>query len=362
MTAVVGATQKRLEPIQNRLQPERVLGTGTYGQVIRCIDHGAQTRVAVKVAKPEAPYRRSAQNEIFVLQSLQHCCRVLRFHDSFEADGRIHIVTELLHKNLYEALKDTRFRRMSMSRVRDVAEAVLSAVSELHKIGYIHCDIKPENVMLRGKCEGVDDIVMIDFDSVRKVTENQYYDVQSLWYRAPEVMCGLPYTTKIDSWSIGCLLYELHTGVPLFPGENETDSMAQITGVVGRPSSAAMAYGTRTMLFDFEPSQSVDPYVLQTNLEGDDTTVALFRDLLVRLLSPDEALRMSAADALQHPFLRINQQQQADGMIDHNNNSMSANWLSYSGTSPLSSSPDDGMAATPEQLTPPLPIDEWDCI
>jgi len=346
-----------MEPIQNRLEAERVLGTGTYGQVIRCIDHGAKTRVAVKVAKPEPPYRRSAQNEVFVLQNLQHCCRVVRFHDSFEADGRIHIVTELLQKNLYEALKDSRFRRMSLTRVRDVAESVLTAIAEVHKIGYMHCDIKPENVMLRGKCEGVDDIVMIDFGSVRKVTENQYYDVQSLWYRAPEVMCGLPYTAKIDAWSIGCLLYELHTGMPLFAGENEQDSMAQIVAVVGRPSATAMAYGTKSMMFDFEPSQSVDPYVLQTHLEVDDMPATLFRDLLLRLLSPDESLRISAADALQHPFLRINEAADA-----HNNSMSTANWMSCAGGSPLSHTDTDGSDHSPQHLTPPMPIDDWDCI
>jgi dual specificity tyrosine-phosphorylation-regulated kinase 2/3/4 len=341
-----------MEPIQRRLEAERVLGTGTYGQVVRCMDHGSKTRVAVKVAKPEPPYRRSAQNEIFVLQSLQHCSRVLRFYDTFEADSRIHIVTELLQKNLYEALKDSRFRRMSLTKVRDVAEAVLTAIAELHKIGYIHCDIKPENVMQRGKCEGVDDIVMIDFGSVRKVTENQYYDVQSLWYRAPEVMCGLPYTVKIDSWSIGCLLYELHTGMPLFAGENEVDSMAQIVSVVGRPSATAMAYGTKSMLFDFEPSATADPYVLQTNLEGDDMSVTLFRDLLVRLLSPDESLRLTPAEALQHPFLRTH---------DHeaSNSSLSTNWLSCTGNSPRSPEND---STTSHHLTPPMTIDEWDCI
>jgi serine/threonine protein kinase len=344
------------QPIQRRLEAERVLGTGTYGQVVRCIDHGAKTRVAVKVAKPEPPYRRSAQNEVHVLQNLQHCSRVVKYHDSFESDGRIHIVTELLQKNLYEALKDSRFRRMSISKVRDVAEAVLTAIAELHKIGYIHCDIKPENVMQRGKCEGVDDIVMIDFGSVRKVHENQYYDVQSLWYRAPEVMCGLPYSVKIDSWSIGCLLYELHTGVPLFAGENERDSMAQIVAVVGRPSATAMAYGTKTMMFDFEPSTAVDPYVLQTNLEGDDTTVTLFRDLLVRLLSPDESLRITAGEALSHPFLRI--RDSPEQSMEPANSSLAANWLSNTG----GQSPSDDSSPTQQQLTPPVPIDEWDCI
>lgn len=340
-------------PIQRRLEAERVLGTGTYGQVVRCIDHGAKTRVAVKVAKPEPPYRRSAENEIFVLRSLQHCSRVVKFHDSFECDGRIHIVTELLHKNLYEALKESKFRRMSIFKVRDVAESVLTAISELHKIGYIHCDIKPENVMQRGKVDGADDVVMIDFGSVRKVTENQYYDVQSLWYRAPEVILGLPYSTKIDSWSIGCLLYELHTGVPLFAGDNEHDSLGQMIAVVGRPSQVAMAYGTRAMMFEMEPSPNVDPYVMQTNLVGDDTTVTLFRDLLVRLLSPDESLRISALEALQHPFLRIRD----PAMQEPSNASLSANYIGggSAGNSPASV----GQSPAP---SPPLPIDEWDCI
>jgi len=359
--------QHQQQPVR-RFESDRVLGNGTYGQVIRCRDNMHNRTVAVKIAKPEAPYRRSAQNEVFVLSNLQHCDRVLTFYESFEHDGRIHIVCELLEKNLYEALKDARFMRMPLQRVRMVAESVLLAVSELHKIGYMHCDIKPENVMQRSKFERGQDIVMIDFGSVRKLHENQYYDVQSLWYRAPEVMCGLPYTTKIDSWSIGCLLYELHTGMPLFPGENERDSMAQIVAIVGRPSQAAMARGTKAMNFDFEPSNSVDPFVLQTNLDGESTEVAMFRDLLARLLCPDESLRLSTFDALSHPFMtppevlkspfRVSSTgSDAYFAMDQQNSTFSTQWLS-NGT-PSTDDEDDSALSPP---SPPVHIEEWDCI
>jgi len=356
------------QPQARRFESDRILGTGTYGQVIRCKDNLHHRMVAVKIAKPEAPYRRSAQNEIYTLSNLQHCDRVLRFFESFEHDGRIHIVCELLEKNLYEALKDARFMRMPLAKVRMIAESVLMAISELHAIGYMHCDIKPENVMQRGKGESASDIIMIDFGSVRKITENQYYDVQSLWYRAPEVMCGLPYSPAIDSWSIGCLLYELHTGAPLFPGESERDSMAQIVAVVGRPSQTAMARGTKSMTFDFEPSSTVDPFVLQNNLDGNPNEVVMFRDLLMRLLCPDEAQRLSARDALNHPFMRYQEAPTTSPFrisasselfaMEPQNSTVSTHWLS-NGTP---STDDDENTPTKKYLSPPVAIEEWDCI
>lgn len=351
-----------------RYEANRVLGTGTYGQVLRCTDHETKQAVAVKIVKPEPAYRLSAQNEVHVLRHLQHCPHVLKYLNSFEVDHRIHIVSELLGHNLYEVLQASRFHRMSLYRVRDVARAVMTALAELHKLGYMHCDVKPENVMTRGKDDDLSDVVMIDFGAVRKLQDNQYYDVQSLWYRAPEVMCGLPYTPKIDAWSIGCLLYELHTGSPLFPGDNEADALAQIVAVVGRPSQTAMVYGKNAMKYNFEPSPDTDPYVLQTSLHGDDHTVAMFRDLLCRLLCPDETNRLSVAEALNHPFLFA--QEPGCGMDQPSNSSMVSAYLAADEMNSPMTSPattvqreDESSAETSvRHLTPPLPIDEWDFI
>lgn len=81
----------------------------------------------------------------------------------------------------------------------------------------IHCDLKPENIMLRHPNRSI--IKVIDFGSSCLSTERVYTYIQSRFYRAPEIILGMQYGTAIDMWSFGCILAELYTGYPLFPGE-----------------------------------------------------------------------------------------------------------------------------------------------
>ena len=79
------------------------------------------------------------------------------------------------------------------------------------------------------------DIKVIDFGSSCYEDERMYTYVQSRFYRSPEVILGMEYTTAIDMWSLGCLLAELYSGYPLFPGENETEQLACIMELCGLP-------------------------------------------------------------------------------------------------------------------------------
>ena len=76
-----------------------------------------------------------------------------------------------------------------------------------------------------------------------------YTYIQSRFYRAPEVILGLPYTTAIDMWSLGCIISELHTGYPLFPGENEVEQLACVMEIFGPPPSQMLQFATRRKLF-----------------------------------------------------------------------------------------------------------------
>jgi dual specificity tyrosine-phosphorylation-regulated kinase 2/3/4 len=83
----------------------------------------------------------------------------------------------------------------------------------------IHCDMKPENILLKSKDKS--GIKVIDFGSSCFSDQRIYTYIQSRFYRAPEIMLGIPFTTAIDMWSVGCILIELYIGVPIFPGESE---------------------------------------------------------------------------------------------------------------------------------------------
>ncbi|KEG10099.1 putative protein kinase [Trypanosoma grayi] len=309
--------------MHGRYMPQEVLGTGTYGQVLRCTDTFTGEKVAVKVAHRDEAYRRSAMNEMRALQLLSRSEDSLQLLDFFEDHGCLCIVSELLSMNFYELLHTGGFRPLPLDAVRVSGECVLRALTELHRVGYMHCDIKPENVMLRhnktssGNAEDFTRTCLIDFGAVRHFHENTYYDVQSLWYRAPEVLLGVPYTPLIDSWSVGCLLFEFYTGRPLFPGEGLQEQLAYIVHTVGSPSLEAVTNGVNVANLqlpcvgrDMNIEESLSRLIMKyrhnsggaRNSFQSAAEEAAFVNLLCRLLQPDERRRMSCADALHHPF------------------------------------------------------------
>ncbi|RNE95019.1 putative protein kinase, partial [Trypanosoma conorhini] len=309
--------------MHGRYVPQEVLGTGTYGRVLRCSDTHTGKQVAVKVAQRDVAYRRSALNEIRVLRLLSHSEDTLKMLDFFEDEGHLCIVSELLRTDLYEVLRKNGFKPLPLESVRIAGERVLRALAELHKLGYMHCDIKPANVML-GYSNADDNNVtdctkacLIDFGAVRQFHENTYYDVQSLWYRAPEVILGVPYTVHIDSWSVGCLLFELYTGKPLFSGENPREQMVSIMCTLGMPSMEALSGGANV------DKLQLPPVWMDANAEANLRHLimnyrckfsgfqqsypsageeAAFVNLLCSLLQPDVRWRLSCADALHHAF------------------------------------------------------------
>jgi len=118
----------------------------------------------------------------------------------------------------------------------------------------VHCDMKPENILLRKINKS--GIKIIDFGSGCFENEKIYTYIQSRFYRAPEIVLGIPYTSAIDMWSYGCILYELYVGYPLFPGEDEKEHMAMMMEVKGVPPRSVLARATRRKVFfdeDYQP-------------------------------------------------------------------------------------------------------------
>ncbi len=118
----------------------------------------------------------------------------------------------------------------------------------LRALGVIHCDLKPENILMKQKDKS--GIVIADFGSGCLQNEIVYTYIQSRFYRAPDIMLGLfPYTEQIDMWSLGCILIELFTGFPLFPGTNEREQMQLVIDVIGTPNASVLSRSTRKNMF-----------------------------------------------------------------------------------------------------------------
>ena len=167
---------------------------------------------------------------------------IVRLIASFEYRNHTCIVFEMLSYNLYELLRNTQFRGVSLNLIRKFSTQILKSLrflsSDSGMMNIIHCDLKPENILLRHPRRSA--IKLIDFGSSCYKHRRQYTYIQSRFYRSPEVLLGLPYDQKIDMWSLGCVLVEMHTGEPLFGGTEPLDQMCKIVDVLGMPPFAML--------------------------------------------------------------------------------------------------------------------------
>lgn len=153
----------------------------------------------------------------------------------------------MLSIDLYEFIKLNGFKGISIGLIRRFAVQLLQALKFIREQRVVHCDLKPENILLRKANRS--GLKVIDFGSACRDGEQVYSYIQSRFYRAPEVVLGVPYSYPIDMWSFGCILAELFTGVPLFTGENEADMLSCFIEVLGPPPREMLERGSRTSKF-----------------------------------------------------------------------------------------------------------------
>jgi dual specificity tyrosine-phosphorylation-regulated kinase 2/3/4 len=135
--------------------------------------------------------------------------------------------------NLYEFIKSNKFRGLTLNLLRRIAIQILQALSFMRRHKIIHCDLKPENILLKQPDRS--GIKIIDLGSSCFDSEKLYTYIQSRYYRCPEVILGYSYDMAIDMWSFGCIIFELYTGFPCYPGESEKDQLQRIMEVLGKP-------------------------------------------------------------------------------------------------------------------------------
>src|SRR5690606_5233286 len=116
-----------------------------------------------------------------------------------------------------ELIKSQDFKGVELTVIKKIAIQLLQSLLFLQKHSIIHCDLKPENILLTH--HGKTGIKLIDFGSSCFLDEKLYTYIQSRFYRAPEIILGIEYGCEIDMWSFGCILVELYSGIPIFPGE-----------------------------------------------------------------------------------------------------------------------------------------------
>lgn len=288
-----------------------LFGAGAFGQVAKCYDHKTMQCVAIKIIVNTEQMHEQGRIEAQILARLNknEVKNVVKANDFFIFRSHICITFEILSKNLYEVIEASNFEPMSPKLVRLYAVQILTALEQSHKLGIVHCDLKPENVLLVK--EHSTSVKLIDFGSSCFVDHQMYEYIQSRYYRAPEVMLGIKYGPPMDMWSFALIIVELLTGTPLFPGQNEEEQLWMISQLIGMPPRELVVIGKRREEF-FDKSlrllkeQTKKEYMpnsmdLAQVLKTDDMRLV---DFIMKLLTWDQRMRMTAAEALQHPWIR----------------------------------------------------------
>lgn len=221
--------------ISYRYEILEILGSGSFGQVVKCLDYKSQELVALKILKKNIRFKKSGELEFNMIKLLSENksqeTNLIEFKRKLEFRGHFIIVMELLSTNLYEFLKKNDFKPLSAHLVKRIAVQLLIGINHIHSNNIIHCDLKPENIVLKN--EQKSSIRIVDFGSAC-LKENKFFNyIQSRYYRAPEVLLDSGYNEKIDIWSLGCIIVELLTGNILFPGINELDQLEKIVNILG---------------------------------------------------------------------------------------------------------------------------------
>ncbi|KAI9817484.1 MAG: dual specificity protein kinase kns1 [Pycnora praestabilis] len=346
--------------LTDRYQVTRLLGQGTFGKVVEAYDKRKRTKCAIKIIRSVQKYRDASRIELRVLSTLssndrENRNKCIHLRDCFDFRNHICIVTDLLGQSVFDFLKANGFVPFPSSQIQSFARQLLTSVAFLHDLNLIHTDLKPENILLvsnqyqtftynrnipssstttnrqaRQRRVLLDtEIRLIDFGSATFDDEYHSSVVSTRHYRAPEIILNLGWSYPCDIWSIGCILVEFFTGDALFQTHDNLEHLAMMENVCGGKLDTKLARqvmqsgrgsnGNQAAKF-FQRGQKLDypnhettrasrKYVkamkhLHEIIPPNTTFNKLFLDLLRKIFVYDPRQRITAKQALQHPWFK----------------------------------------------------------
>lgn len=291
----------------NRYRIIKTVGDGTYGSVLKAVNKKTNAVVAIKKMKKKFYSWDECVKlrEVRSLKKLNHP-NIVKLREVIRENDELFFVFEFLDKNVYQMTKE-RKRFLEESRIRNIMLQILEGLAFMHKNGFFHRDMKPENLLVKG-----DVVKLADFGLAREIRSRPPYTdyVSTRWYRAPEVLLrSLNYNSPIDLWACGCIMAELYTFRPLFPGGSEPDEIYKICSVLGSPTMKTWPEGMQlaaAMNFTFPRFVATPLSQLIPNASRE--AIKLMTDMMAY----DPKNRPTAAQALQYPFFTKNQGGGAD--------------------------------------------------
>eukprot|EP00066_Takifugu_rubripes_P022554 XP_011611820.1 PREDICTED: mitogen-activated protein kinase 11-like isoform X1 [Takifugu rubripes] len=321
---------KTVWEVPERYQNLTPVGSGAYGSVCSAYDVVLRQKVAVK--KLSRPFQslihcRRSYRELRLLKHMKHenvsarctqtdtrtdgrtdavidplpsSLQVIGLLDVFtpaaalEDFSELYLVTNLMGADLNNIVK---FQKLSDEHVQFLIYQLLRGLKYIHSAGLVHRDLKPSNVAVNEDCE----LRILDFGLARQTDDEMTGYVATRWYRAPEIMLNwMHYNQNVDIWSVGCIMGELLKGKVLFPGTDYIDQLKRIMEVVGTPTAELLKKICSEHAQKYIQSlPSMPPQDMEKIFRGANPLAV---DLLKRMLILDCDGRISASEALAHPY------------------------------------------------------------
>ena len=289
--------EKRL----NEFRKVRKIGEGTYGEVYEAIDTTNNRRVAMKkmrIENKDEGIPITALREMCILKHLRHD-NVVKLYEIIQDVDKIVLIFEYADMDL-KMYVDKEKGIKDLKIIQQFTLQILNGLYYCNINRIIHRDLKPQNLLL---ITSEMKLKLCDFGLSRMFSlpmGKMTHEIITLWYRPPEVLLGIEnYTTKVDSWSIGCIMAEMITGKPLFPGDSEIGQLFKIFQIMGTPNEESWPGITKLKDYSinfpqWKPKKIKD---LFPNFDKDGL------DLMEKFLQMDPDKRITIKDAINHPFL-----------------------------------------------------------
>ena len=281
---------------------EKEIGSGSYATVYLAKSTKENKKYALKEIKMKEkegiPY--SAIIEIILLKELEHP-NILNIVDVLHGKKTITLVLDYIESNLKKIILQNPEKGLSPSLLKNYLYQILKGIAYMHKKKILHRDIKPENILMTSN--GVAKIADFGLSRDYGLMLNGYCScVVTLQYRSPELLLGSQYYgPEVDIWSVGCIFAEMAKGQVLFLGSDENSQLDKIFRIRGTPTSdnypefnAFKKYSEEKRIIKNYPVDDIKNYVPNLDHNG--------LDLLNKMLQINPDNRISAEDALLHPF------------------------------------------------------------
>ncbi|KAK9202881.1 hypothetical protein WN943_013134 [Citrus x changshan-huyou] len=286
--------------------PIRPIGRGAYGIVCAAVNSETREEVAIKKignAFDNIIDARRTLREIKLLRHMEHE-NVISIKDIIRPPKKdtfndVYIVYELMDTDLHQIIRSD--QQLTDDHCQYFLYQLLRGLKYVHSASVLHRDLKPSNLLLNASC----DLKIGDFGLARTTSETDFMTeyVVTRWYRAPELLLNCTeYTAAIDIWSVGCILGEIMTREPLFPGKDYVHQLRLITELIGSPDDASLG---------FLRSDNARRYVRQLPRCRKQQFATRFPnkssgavDLLEKMLVFDPNKRITVEEALRHPYLQ----------------------------------------------------------